>query len=67
MTSVHWFQINRTADSVNKNNEKMFSMRQLEKAIDSLEKENGLASEQSGKDLNCAAFRFITYARFNMG
>jgi lipopolysaccharide export system permease protein len=30
---------NRTADSVNKNNERMYSMRQLEKAIDSLEKE----------------------------
>src|SRR5688572_9679668 len=29
---------NRTADSVNKNNERMYSMRQLEKAIDSLEK-----------------------------
>lgn len=31
---------NRTADSVNKNNEKMLSMRQLEKTIDSLQKEN---------------------------
>lgn len=31
---------NRTADSVNKYNERMYSMRQLEKAIDSLEKEN---------------------------
>ena len=30
----------RTADSVNRQNEKMFSMRQLETAIDSLEKEN---------------------------
>src|SRR5882724_1691171 len=34
------FQLTRTADSVNKNNERMYSMRQLEKAIDSLEKEN---------------------------
>lgn len=32
--------INRTADSVNRQNEKMYSMRQLEKAIDSLKKEN---------------------------
>jgi lipopolysaccharide export system permease protein len=30
---------NRTADSVNKNNERMFSMRQLNRAIDSLRKE----------------------------
>ena len=30
----------RTADSVNKNNERMYSMRQLEKAIDSLKREN---------------------------
>lgn len=33
------FGPNWTADSVNKNNEKMYSMRQLEKAIDSLRKE----------------------------
>jgi lipopolysaccharide export system permease protein len=33
------FQINWTPDSVNKNNERMFSMRQLVKTIDSLEKE----------------------------
>ncbi len=33
------FQINWTPDSVNKNNERMFSMRQLVKAIDSLKKE----------------------------
>lgn len=31
---------NRTADSVNKNNERMYSMRQLEKAIDSLRADN---------------------------
>ncbi|HEY6505884.1 MAG TPA: LptF/LptG family permease [Chitinophagaceae bacterium] len=30
----------RTPDSVNKNNERMYSMRQLDKAIDSLQKEN---------------------------
>ena len=30
----------RTADSVNKNNERMYSIRQLDRAIDSLEKEN---------------------------
>jgi lipopolysaccharide export system permease protein len=32
--------INRTPDSVNKNNERMYSMRQLDKAIDSFEKQN---------------------------
>ena len=34
------FFLSRTADSVNKNNERMYSMRQLEKAIDSMEEEN---------------------------
>ena len=33
------FEINWTADSVNKNNERVYSMRQLSVAIDSLEKE----------------------------
>jgi lipopolysaccharide export system permease protein len=42
---------NRTADSVNKNNERMYSMRQLEKAIDSLEKQNREIREQAEKDL----------------
>jgi lipopolysaccharide export system permease protein len=42
---------NRTADSVNKNNEKMLSMRQLDKAIDSLTKENNRAREQTLKDM----------------
>ncbi len=37
---------NRTADSVNRQNEKMYSMRQLEKAIDSLKKENNRYSDQ---------------------
>ncbi|HUR65856.1 MAG TPA: LptF/LptG family permease, partial [Chitinophagaceae bacterium] len=51
---------NRTADSVNKNNEKMLSMRQLEKAIDSITKENDHIREQSAKDA-LRAFRFATY------
>ncbi|MBC7872566.1 MAG: LptF/LptG family permease [Ferruginibacter sp.] len=42
---------NRTADSVNKNNERMYSMRQLEKAIDSLQRENKQIKEQAGKDV----------------
>ena len=42
---------NRTADSVNKNNEKMYSMRQLEKTIDSLKRETKLVKEQTEKDM----------------
>ncbi|OSZ73561.1 permease [Chitinophagaceae bacterium IBVUCB2] len=42
---------NRTADSVNRNNEKMFSMRQLEKAIDSLKKDNSRIEKQSMNDM----------------
>jgi lipopolysaccharide export system permease protein len=34
------FQIDWTNDSVNKNNERVYSMRQLDKAIDSLQREN---------------------------
>ena len=46
------FQINWTPDSVNKNNEKMFSLRQLVKAIDSLEKEISLIKTQANAELN---------------
>lgn len=46
------FQINWTPDSVNKNNEKMFSMRQLVKAIDSLEKEISGLKNQANEELN---------------
>lgn len=42
---------NRTADSVNKNNERMYSMRQLEKAIDSLEKDNRQLKNQTEKEM----------------
>lgn len=42
---------NRTADSVNKNNERMYSMRQLTVAIDSLTKENKQMRKQMEKDL----------------
>jgi lipopolysaccharide export system permease protein len=51
---------NRTADSVNKNNEKMYSMRQLDIAIDSLEKENKRIKEQNEKDL----FGQLTFVSF---
>lgn len=42
---------NRTADSLNKNNERMFSMRQLRVAIDSLEKEYKETKKRTGKDI----------------
>lgn len=42
---------NRTADSVNRNNEKMQSMRQLEVVIDSLEKQNKRLEAQSARDI----------------
>ncbi len=42
---------NRTADSVNRNNEKMFSMRQLNVAIDSLQREANKIKEQAFKDV----------------
>lgn len=42
---------NRTADSVNKNNERMYSMRQLETTIDSLEKENQAIKVQNELEL----------------
>jgi lipopolysaccharide export system permease protein len=40
------FQITWTNDSVNKNNERVYSMRQLDIAIDSLEKENAKVRSQ---------------------
>lgn len=42
---------NRTPDSVNKNNERMYSMRQLDKAIDSFQKENRNMYEQMEKTI----------------
>ena len=48
---------NRTADSVNKNNERMYSMRQLEKTIDSLEKDNKQLKMQAENQL-LVQFRF---------
>ncbi|MBK6383216.1 MAG: LptF/LptG family permease [Chitinophagaceae bacterium] len=49
---------NRTADSVNKNNERMYSMRQLEKTIDSLEKDNKQLKMQTENQL-FVQFRFL--------
>lgn len=51
---------NRTADSVNKNNEKMLSMRQLEKVIDSMGTDNRTYFDQTRKGL-LQALQFKTY------
>lgn len=53
------FQINWTNDSVNKNNEKMYSIRQLDRAIDSLQKESDSLRRQSAKDI-FQSYRFAT-------
>lgn len=55
---------NRTADSVNRNNEKMLSMRQLEKAIDSMNKEYSELRIRSEQDLY-RPLRFINYLDSN--
>ncbi len=41
----------RTADSVNKNNERMFSMRQLNKALDSIQKERKAVIKRMSEDM----------------
>jgi lipopolysaccharide export system permease protein len=41
----------RTADSVNKNNERMFSMRQLNKALDSIQKERKDVIKRMSEDM----------------
>jgi len=50
----------RTPDSLNKNNERMYSMRQLEKAIDSLKKENRQIKKQT-TDNFLTPFSFTKY------
>ena len=45
------FQFSRTADSVNKNNEKMYSMRQLSSTIDSIKKETERLERQNENDM----------------
>lgn len=49
---------NRTADSVNKNNERMYSLRQLEIAIDSLRKDNEQHRARYEEDM----YRSLTFA-----
>ncbi|MDP4264403.1 MAG: LptF/LptG family permease [Bacteroidota bacterium] len=50
----------RTPDSVNQNNERVYSMRQLDKTIDSLKKENAQAYKQMNKDI----YSVLSFARF---
>lgn len=45
------FQFQRSADSVNKNNQRMLSMRQLEVAIDSLRKDAGSFGDEVQRDV----------------
>jgi lipopolysaccharide export system permease protein len=54
------FQINWTADSVNKNNEKAYSMRQLDNAIDSMKKE----SKQMQQQIRDNVYQILSFAKF---
>jgi lipopolysaccharide export system permease protein len=60
MFDLSSFTFNRTADSVNRNNEKMYSMRQLDIAIDSLKREN----KNFARQLNKNAYYSFTFASF---
>ena len=52
------FQFVQTDDSVNRNNERVYSMRQLNIAIDSLERENGRVRKQLDLVISNAALKF---------
>ncbi len=54
------FQFNRTADSVNRSNQRMLSMRQLSKAIDSLEITHRQVSARQGKEI-FSSMQFTRY------
>jgi lipopolysaccharide export system permease protein len=58
------FQFQRTADSVNKNNHRMLSMRQLNKAIDSLKKQGGNFYKQVEQNIS-PSLQFIPYLDSN--
>ena len=55
------FQFVQTNDSVNKNNERVYSMRQLNIAIDSLEKDNKRVSKQLDEGVALSSLRFTKY------
>ncbi len=54
------FQFTRTADSLNKNNERMYSMRQLNVVIDSLKKQIRTMKERMGNEM-VRSSRFLMY------
>lgn len=55
------FQFVPTDDSVNKNNERVYSMRQLNIAIDSLQKDYKKTRKQLDENVANASFRFAKY------
>lgn len=55
------FQFVETNDSVNRNNERVYSMRQLNIAIDSLERENARVRMQLDMTISNAALKFEKY------
>ncbi|MFC0775356.1 LptF/LptG family permease [Terrimonas alba] len=55
------FQFVQTNDSVNKNNERVYSMRQLNIAIDSLAKENKKVRKQLDESIVLSALKFSKY------
>ncbi len=58
------FLFTRTADSVNKNNERMYSMRQLDKVIDSLKKEMVISSQKQQNSF-FLPYQFVKYLDSN--
>lgn len=58
------FQFQRTSDSVNKNNQRMLSMRQLDKAIDSIKKENARFDSLSSRS-TFGGLQFVRYLDSN--
>lgn len=55
------FQFVQTDDSVNRNNERVYSMRQLNIAIDSLKKENKKTRKQLDESIKNASLKFEKY------
>jgi lipopolysaccharide export system permease protein len=54
------FQLTETPDSLNKNNERVYNMKQLDKAIDSLAKENKRIKSNLDSSIY-STFRFLKY------
>ncbi len=55
------FQFVQTSDTVNRNNERVYSMRQLNIAIDSLAKENKKIRKQLDESVTLSALKFSKY------